>query len=557
MKLKVMKMAYVAMGCIFAMSCSTSDFVENPVNPIGEEESQGKEVTLNFRIMQNSYTRATDEDIDNLYLAFYNIDGSTKTFLRLEEVDLSSSSDVFTTKIDVTDTTPNAVVAYANITDESLLKNALYYNTRTATTLTNGSGSYVMTSARYYNSDGTDIYYSPITDSNINDGVVVNIYLERIAAKVTVTNNMSTNPTISAFGYNSENGNFDRELTLTLTGWNVSGTDKETYLLKNNGGLTYSEMETALGSNSDDNWLWNSVDNHSLNWAQSVNWGATESSFPAAGSESGDAIANFLTSSDVTNSFGGSAIFNETTRPTSLYNTPNALPSVILEGKYTSGDSNEAVTLYRNGNLFLTYDELVQYFVYKNTADAKIIPTGSDNSYSGMYWKNGSYILFSYKEMSFFLKYYAELTSPDSNSPNFVTMQIKSDASIPINSLCTADGVDVDASLYPTINENLVEVMGLWEVYDGGKCFFHIPIEHKGKSTDPDGTRTGSYGLVRNHHYNITISSIAGIGIGMPASGYIGEWEYPSNPDVRDVNYSVSVNEWNNVSQDINISEKK
>lgn len=554
MKSSVQKMAYAAISCIFAMSCTTNVMVHEP-DPIEKDDSKGKEISLNFRIMQNSFTRAgNDEDkIENLYLAFYAINGSEKRCLKVVEAETTSDANTFTTTFDmVDDEVPNAVVAYANISDPTSLENALTANP-TSTNLVNANGNHIMTSARYYdtNNGNTDTFFSSIKDSDIKDGGTIEINLERIAAKVTVTNNVKTTQ-IKAFDYNGEG----RKLDLTLTGWSVSGTDKSTYLLKNNGNSTYSEMATELGSN----WTWNVTAAHSFKWAHSVNWG--ETSFPTPGNESASASANYLTISQITNNIGESSLFHETTRSASMYDTPNARPSVILAGQYTIQGENAAQTLYTNGSLVLTEDELLEYFAEKNTAKAEIFVY--NGFISGLSYKTntsgGASSLYDAASIKDQLGNVFKIKTPNNNLNNTlcvkpVTLQVILNEE---SDLLTTGSTTIKQEWIDGINDNLVKVMGLWEVYDGGRCFFHIPIEHTGKKTDSDGTKTGSYGLVRNHHYNITINSIEGMGIGVPSSDtYLGEWEYPSNPDVtKDVKYSISINPWNEVNQDVNIPKK-
>ena len=145
-----------------------------------------------------------------------------------------------------------------------------------------------------------------------------------------------------------------------------------------------------------------------------------------------------------------------------------------------------------------------------------------------------------------------------SSMPNFVTIQISLNGQDKTKLLDMRSMNAIPTSEYAEINKKLAAEIGLWEVYDQGKCFFHIPIEHLGKAADTNGVKTGSYGLVRNHHYNITVNSIEGMGIGMPeADNYIGEWNYPESFTIeKNVNYSVSVNPWNEVNQSIDIPKQ-
>lgn len=562
MKLSALNLAYVVLCCFLATGCTTSELVEQEEpQPVVKEEIKGQEITLNFEIMHNSFTRAEDseEKIDNLYLAFYNVSEATPQFIKLVEASsLSGNSKEFTTTFDLTeDVIPNAVVAYANICDATILENALT-SKPTSNKLVNDNNSYIMTSARYYDTSNgnTDVFYSKIEDSNINNGNPVGIYLERIAAKVTVTNAMENTATIGAF----DNSGKARKINLELTGWNVSGTDQSTYLLKNNGDATFAIMRDELGENNSSNWEWNNVSNHSLNWAHSVNW--DETSFPTPGSESASAKVNYLTFSQINNNLGESALFHETTRSASMYNTKNARPSVILAGQYTiQGETTQ--TLYRNGSIILTEDELLEYFASKNTKNAPIY-TGSGFSYGLMYKSSElgylTGVVYNAKKIKDCLGVVFDIKTPNYISNNTGTSPVTLQVILtkPNADYLSYGSSEVPFEAFEDINKNLIELMGLWEVYDGGRCFFHIPIEHTGKSADSDVTKTGSYGLVRNHHYNITINSIEGMGIGVPSSNtYLGEWEYPSNPEVtKDVKYNISINDWNQVKQDVNIEKK-
>lgn len=548
MKSSVQKMAYAAISCIFAMSCTTNVMVQEP-DPIEKDDPKGKEISLNFRIMQNSFTRAgNDEDkIENLYLAFYKIDGSEKNCIKVVKAETTSEDNIFTTTFDlVDDVVPNAVVAYANITDATSLKDALT-NNPTSNALVNDKGYHIMTSARYYDTDNsnTDTFFSHIQESDIKNGGTIDINLERIAAKVTVTNNITTT-TIHAF---DNNGNV-RNLNLKLTGWNVSGTDKSTYLLKNNGNFAYSQMESELGSD----WTWNDAANKSFKWAHSVNWVLTD--YPAAGNESESNASQYLKASDITNAFRNSVLCHETTRPSSVFGKSNAKPSVIVAGQYNI-QGQTAQTLYSNGSLVLTEDELLEYFAKMNTPEAEIYVNG--NTKSGLYYhySGNTYQIYDYDAIKRVQQYFI-ITKPNGESPNKVTLQISLKDGVANESYFAVQNRAVTPEEAIGINENIKKLMGLWEVYDEGNCFFHIPIEHTGKAADSDGNKTGSYGLVRNHHYNITIKSIEGMGIGVPSSStYLGEWEYPSNPDVtKDVKYSISINPWNEVNQDVNIPKK-
>lgn len=61
---------------------------------------------------------------------------------------------------------------------------------------------------------------------------------------------------------------------------------------------------------------------------------------------------------------------------------------------------------------------------------------------------------------------------------------------------------------------------------------------------------------MRNHHYNITLKSITGIGSGIadPSLPVIDQPESTAS-DSYQIGFSITVNEWTEVSQEIEIKE--
>lgn len=540
MKPNIKNLALAIFCCSFAASCTTNVIEQEPDDP-SYKPGDANEVTVNFRVMPNSYTRATSEDdLESLYLAFYKINSNSSKFIELKKVETSvTTGTTMTMTLALSSDRPNAVVAYANVSNPTDLNDALNNNPSTSD-LCNDNGCIIMSSARYYDTgnNNADIYFSKISDEDLENGNVIDIYLERIPAKVTVS---SENLKAEDIHTIDKNGNL-RKLNLTLTHWDIFGTDKATYYLKNNGNLEFSKMEDILGSNDKStNWNWNNLSNHSLNWAYSVNYINT-GIIPAIGEESEASDTYHPKFSDVSNNFGNSALFNETTRPYTSYATPNAKPSLVLTGQYTVDGEENSQTLYRQGNLVYTESELIDHFAEINKEK------------SLFYYKNGNSVIeYNAKNIANSLTYSLLITYPESEKgimPNIVTLQI------PTNNkeICDASSNLYTGNKLTEINKTLADEMGLWEVYFEGNCFFHIPIEHTGKATDSNGT--GSYGLVRNHHYRIELGSIEGIGHGVPSTEtYLGEWSFDKNlDDIQNLKYSISINPWTDVNQSINIT---
>lgn len=544
--MKIQKLHYglSALCCILSAACTTHVVDNEPSQSDGDD---GKSMKLNFRIMQNNYTRAYDatkeNDISSLILAFYKIEesGNSKsslTYLYSLTAEQGTNSGEYTAKINPVMDLPNAVVAFANLPEGYSLSDALNNPALTVDDLQNGD-LHVMSSARYYDTDNNnaDVYYSPITSSNIG-GIPIEIYLERVGAKVTVSSEGASLAPASVA--DKDNGN--RELSLSLKNWEIIATDKSTYLLKNNNGISHSEMSGLLNRENPSEWIWNKPSTHTLSWAMSVNYDKKADSYPLPGSESAESFIKFLDFENVQNEYGSSAIYHETTRPAELFETRNGRPTVVLTGQYKITGS-QAQTLYRRGNVFITHDELCQII-----ADAN-----KNNVIFNMYdnWESGNKVTKITKEHVKNLfdndEFYFESVSGE--LANTVSLRIKSGLSQRL--LCPEnDDYPLSENEIQEIETKLAAVVGEWEIYEDGYCFFTVPIEHAGKQYDAAGTLTGSYGLVRNHHYKINVKNISGIGHGVKKGALLGDWP---DEDKWNVSCNVNVNPWTDVNQEINI----
>lgn len=150
-------------------------------------------------------------------------------------------------------TVPSRMVAVANIGSES------YYQSLANKTLTQlqaelrdaknsapARGEFIMTTSTY-DSNGVNVFWSEISLENVKTTPIeavqhpVTVYLERLAAKVTVTDNplapgyltggyykVATRPILDA------NGNqIETDLYAHITGWDLNATPTKSYLFKN------------------------------------------------------------------------------------------------------------------------------------------------------------------------------------------------------------------------------------------------------------------------------------------------------------------------------------
>lgn len=97
------------------------------------------------------------------------------------------------------------------------------------------------------------------------------------------------------------------------------------------------------------------------------------------------------------------------------------------------------------------------------------------------------------------------------------------------------------------------KIIGPVDVYRGGRMYYSVPIPHRDLSFDPDAntrawTRIGSFGIVRNNWYSITVDKISRLGTP------VDDADQPIVPvmDVKRsyINMGVKLKDWHQLKQD-------
>lgn len=120
-----------------------------------------------------------------------------------------------------------------------------------------------------------------------------------------------------------------------------------------------------------------------------------------------------------------------------------------------------------------------------------------------------------------------------------------------------ADGTFTALTDLAAVNSTLASFGGDATELKGGMMYYAIPIEHLNPAgiTVNGDTRTvpeGKYGVVRNHHYVLTINTVdkAGVGVFDPDTQIV-----PTDED-KDLYYlgvKVNILSWKIVSQSVNL----
>lgn len=429
--------------------------------------------------------------------------------------------------------------------------------------------------------------------TDIDKAALVNIYVERLAAKVGLTMASTAVKTVSLA--NGE-GTGTVDITFTPEFWFMNAVSNNNFITKRYGVMndgevvmkpTYTQINDAFAGTSMAS-SWNDAPNHRSYWGCSPSY--YTANYPLVSDQIDDLVTGNRTDGYVKGVYdnkyysynevkaqatgsveiarqaiaatdGGFSIVNtgdkasgyiytrETTTSIAKINNTDENPaatvaSAVLVGNYTVGDA-DAATFYvdaNNGNNFNsatgvgtqgTYYADVENVKKELTSRQFIVFTDNEG-------KNPAGVdIFTVKHPDYAVR--QKLAKPNI-AGRLVTIQM---ATVPETAVYYFNGttyVPVNATNLADVNAQLIGV-GYMNMYNNGRAFFNIPIRHLGflNASYTNGKynwgdlQLGELGLVRNHVYSITINNIAGIGTGLRSD------EQPIVPAKDDVTQYIAM----------------
>ena len=396
---------------------------------------------------------------------------------------------------------------------------------------------FIMSNSTYNNSDATSKYFATkLEDDNFlkeepkkdaivdegNDINVVDIYVERLAAKANLTLATAATDYVELTKYNVDGE--ARTLYVKVLNWKLNGTNKNSYLMKNvDETFTAYTADATTGANA---WDWNATDYKRTYWGKSYNWG--EGTYPAGWSSDLNVTNNTL------NYFSWNAMTPEegTTIGTAQYCAENTNSGTFLnEGNFHSIITEallqaEIYTANEDGEKVET--ELIRY---NNTLYTKEIYVKQALLNLGKTW----WTIADDEETTDKVEYrsLADTDVEYLNYGNGIGALKLTEAAAALTWYSTEEPSDAAKAEATAINTELKKDIVKAEIYKDGKMYYNIPIEHLrggeftyvnsdnkpvtgdgSADTEPEDIRVNEadYGVVRNHYYNITVNSIANLG---------------------------------------------
>lgn len=538
--MKLKGLLWGACACAMLAGCSNDDVaVDNGQSNIVQE---GGNAYVKVRIAMaggpssraaegtgdNEYEYGTENEqkIDDVFFVFYNDDngwaanGELQTSVTIPneahenygengQNPVEAIADaVIALKLNEDQPFPTKVIAYVNMKDaqvkdgetSKLLSEALKNKSLTdakkliATGIQNSSNHFYMTSSTYY--DGGEQIAAKVsrdnffdTEEDAKEANPVDVYVERLAAKVSIDQN-ATPADITSVG--------DYTLKFKAEGWAISGTNTKEYCLKN--------IQTAW---NDWNWHWNEAPDHRCFWAEDPNYTST----PA-----GD--LKYLDYNAIKQNNSEYIMENTMSGAGGDYSTTTHL---LLVGTYSVEDAEgNPVVLNENGNDGNLYMYNGTAYLSTELIERLLSEIQTKNSNLLAYVQNSDPAT---SEESPYVQADAdayELVPTTEDELTTVKLQLKSSADVTYYT--TADGntynpiTKGEDGNYASFNTALADaVAGTIDGYEKGKAYFSMPIEHFGGETGEgeDVDPTGTYGIVRNHSYHLTITVVSGLGEGV------------------------------------------
>lgn len=404
------------------------------------------------------------------------------------------------------DAKPSYVVAYLNCGAKKTPEPDMTDLSETVSTVHGeNSTNFFMTSSNF-NEKG---YQTSVSDDKFFDSAEeakkaadnkenwVNIYVERLAAKVKITNNATgdNNVPVESNGY---------KLTFTYTGYNLGGINTNSYLIKNIDGF-----EATVPWNG-----WNDAANHRSYWAKDVNYTYAIPD-PSLGYQS------YNNAQNNTNAlYCAENTFDKVSE--TVKNPYLVQPFVYVFGYYTVTKNGTEVTdaaLYEYAGKIYTTSDIIN--VIQNSIGSFLFTkstTGEGESkdvYTPIILDGQKVDIISCKNKDIQI---------ENNDASRIMLKLKDNYSVPNDAYVKQIGTDGSVSYVSANTANINEWLAKQQITVNGfkkdtdtnhyPVYFPVLVEHLNWN-DGSAGEVGAYGIVRNHVYKIEISSIKNLGVGI------------------------------------------
>ena len=383
-----------------------------------------------------------------------------------------------------------------------------------------------------------NISLEPMTDASAIANTVT-VYVERLAAKVTlkVSDNLPKDANgrypikITVAGENNSAGSGDiasEDLYVELLGWKLNATAKKSFMVKN---IDAAWMDNDLG------FTWNRPTDRRSHWGKSFNYGFSGYPENAAGVPANSEYLNYVDLENGLTALENPAYCAENNNTNTIVtaNFPTGVTSILLKAKVCDANGN-ALDLVRYNGLLFKQDSFLEYVLNvlqtRNQLDVWYA-NGTDEEGNARYTQIG--------------KEYVKLEHVGDGKVKVVFTNEHG------TSLYAEDGSNCSDQTITALNDDLASASADAIAYNGGLMYYNIPVEHlnNGDVAENGTIPEAKYGVVRNHHYVVTIDKLEKIGRGIFDGN---EKIVPGDdPDAYYVGAKINILSWKIVSQNVEL----
>lgn len=420
----------------------------------------------------------------------------------------------------------------------------------------NLNGKFVMSNAVYATegTPATAVYATPLTAANIFTDEAnakanpVTIYVERVAAKVTVT----TADGKDVFDLNKPVtiGGSNTPVYAKILGWELYNDYQQSYLVKN---IDPAWTNSAIG------FTWNDSPWYRSYWAISQTEEFPNNTF----SYQYASIPNGY------NTVYGYGFGSETNVTAGTY----ADKTFTYCGENTNRDVEDRTKIILKAQLVENVDgtspvELARWYSTEYLGEEDLRTAVANTLKYTLYYMDGAnYVGLKPEDLQCVSAYDVNgnlaADAPSGIEPYEVFFQLSTagqtkqwfknneGSKVPISKDTTTDPNGVTEA-----NKYLSENVEPATLYKSGQTYYYFDVQHLGNLKDAE-VQIGEYGIVRNHIYAININSIGGYGspIYVGTSSIVTPPEYPEEPgeETSFVSAEVRILSWRIVSQGVDI----
>ncbi len=455
------------------------------------------------------------------------------------------------------DAKPSYIVAYINCNAKQTPEPAITDISKTVSGVCGSENTdFLMTSSNYYRDLATATnnyngYATVISDDKFfksadearraaeNNGTdhFVNIYVERLAAKVAVKNEAIEDPTKNV----PVEPNSGYKLAFNYTGYSIGGINTDSYLIKN-----IEDFNETTPWNG-----WNDIADHRSYWAKDVNYTYSIPTSPALGYVSYNNGYN-----------NGSKLYcaENTFDAVAEVNPYLVQPFVYVFGYYTVTKGGTPVTdaaLYEYAGNIYPASEIINViqnslgaFLFKKTTE-----TGADGTSKDVYTPE----ILTEADVDIVSRMNDDIKTGQKDASR-VMLKLKDSYTLAEDAYVLNVEATGDTDRYVKATKGNIDAwlakqklaVNGFKKDDGGRypVYFPVLIEHLNWNSGAAGT-VGAFGMVRNHVYRITITEIMNLGVGI----YDPDVEIIPHKDVKKqyLAAKINVNSWKAVTQTVKL----